>query len=131
MEQNVAIKIYKDSEMNNADREKAILQHIGGGEKDGQGNDRDDHSQPHKGKMHIAHLIDYFQHAGPNGSHACHVTKPLGPSLKTVAWCSVNETLDPVFAGPAKRQLKKATEYLDLNSVVGKKRERRGERQVG
>lgn len=35
MEQNVAIKIYNDSEMNNADHEKVILQHIGGGEKDG------------------------------------------------------------------------------------------------
>ena len=126
MEQNVAIKIYKAWKKDAADREKLILQRIGGGETDCQGNDRDEHNQPHEGNVHVAHLIDHFQRKGYNGMHLCLVMKPLGPSLSTLGLCIETETMLPEVMLPAWKQLDKATEYLKSINVREKKGETKG-----
>ncbi|KAL2796402.1 kinase-like domain-containing protein [Aspergillus keveii] len=55
--------------------EREILTHLRNG-------DRDQH-----GYNHVCHLLDDFEHSGPNGTHVCLVFELLGETLRTFgAW---------------------------------------------
>lgn len=36
---------------------------------------------PGRGNEKVVRLVDYFRHAGPNGTHVCMVFEPMGPNL--------------------------------------------------
>ncbi|KAJ5232835.1 hypothetical protein N7468_005791 [Penicillium chermesinum] len=45
---------------------------------------REDPIPDHPGKRHVVELLDSFVHEGPNESHVCLVTEPLGRQVETV-----------------------------------------------
>ncbi|RYP42012.1 hypothetical protein DL767_000643 [Monosporascus sp. MG133] len=59
------------------------------------------------GPRGFVHLLDSFQHKGPNGTHNCIVTELLGPTLSSVldAYQKAKETLRPDTVLRASRQL--------------------------
>ncbi|UNI15945.1 Non-specific serine/threonine protein kinase [Purpureocillium takamizusanense] len=76
----------------------------------------------HKGYSYINHLLDEFEHEGPNGKHVCLIFEPMGMSLQGYADCLAREGLGPVLPAYAiasiTKQLLWALSYAHENGVI-------------
>lgn len=67
--------------------EREILKHL-----------RDDGDKEELGYAYICHLVDDFEHQGPNGTHVCLVFELMGETLRSFgAWFKDNQLPYPVI----------------------------------
>ncbi|KAM7187657.1 serine-threonineeeee protein kinase [Rhypophila sp. PSN 637] len=67
--------------------ERKILKHL-----------RDDGNKKNLGYPYICHLVDDFEHRGPNGTHVCLVFELMGETLRTFgAWFNDDQLPKPVI----------------------------------
>lgn len=86
--------------------ERQILRHLREGDPDETGYD------------HICHLLDDFEHEGPNGRHVCLVFELMGETLQSFgAWFSESRIPEPVMRRFA-IQLIIALDYAHDHNVI-------------
>ena len=77
----------------------------------------------HKGYSYINHLLDQFEHEGPNGTHVCLVFEAMGMSLQGYAeYLQTEYGFGPVLPDYAvasiTKQLLMALSYAHENGVI-------------
>ncbi|POR39226.1 Serine/threonine-protein kinase SRPK [Tolypocladium paradoxum] len=86
--------------------EREILKHLGTA------------NPNHKGYEFINHLLDDFEHVGPNGTHVCLVFKPMGETLATYPNWFRNYKLPEHVTRKFARQLLWALSYAHESGVI-------------
>ncbi|KAJ6031596.1 hypothetical protein N7540_002328 [Penicillium herquei] len=80
---------------------------------------RDHLISDHPGKNHVVELLDDFIHDGPNGSHVCIVTKPLGRHVEMVlSDFDLDNPAPYLFCRTISIQALQALDYLHQQGVM-------------
>ncbi|KAK2762319.1 hypothetical protein FQN54_001329 [Arachnomyces sp. PD_36] len=75
-------------------------------------------ARTHSGTRHIQHLLDYFEHTGPNGTHTCLVLEILGCSVKDRAERFRDGRYPGHVARRIAKQVLRGLEYLHHQGVA-------------
>ena len=72
----------------------------------------------HAGYNHVIHLLDNFQHSGPNGQHLCLVFQVMGETVGSLRRRCPNRQIPVVLAKKIAQQLLLGLDYLHRSCGV-------------